>query len=158
MINRILAGSLSEDFGFSRGSVLDTEESDSLGLESDIGISDILRVWLGKSGVALNRLPLELVFNHGLHVLVVAEGALNDLDGGWSDSIIDTLVKCDGVGLNIEGRVALGGSVEEIGDVLNSDKDLVLSFRELMELQVSLEFSELAIVSLDFLSITTSEN
>ena len=143
MINDGLAGSLSEDFGLSLGSELGAEESDSLRLEGNIGLRDIFRVWLGESGVVLNRLPLELVVKHGLHVLVVAEGTLNNLDRGWSLSIIGTLVKRDSVSLNIERRVALGGAVEKIHDVLNSDKNLVLSFRELMEFQLSMEVSKL---------------
>ena len=135
---------MGEDFSLSFGSVGGTEESDSLGLKGDYSRAMILRGRLIKSWVrTVSRQPLELVIKHGLHVLVVADVTLNDLDHGWSFAVVGTSVKRIGVHTNIEGSSGICWAVEKIRDVLNSNEDLVSSLRELMDLQVTFKGSEL---------------
>ena len=88
------------------GVVGNTEESNSLRLELNIVVS-VAVVFEGFSRLrarAISRLPLELIFLHFIHRLIVAKSALTDDNRCWDSAIIVALVEVSSILKNVEVR------------------------------------------------------
>ena len=74
------------------GLVVDPEDADALGLQSDIVVALIFREGLSKTRVgSVLALPLELVLLHSSVVLVIAQSTLSDLHASRRNTSIIVL-------------------------------------------------------------------
>jgi len=122
--------------------ISNTEKSDSLWLKSNIVARSITWiVWLNRliSESRCFSLPLNLLALHSSHVLTIGDCPLDNSDAVEDSlAIIDLVPQAKGIIVDIEVlKLVQNATVEKIGNVLDSQKDLILGLREQVNLDSS---------------------